>query len=679
MGGITDWFASLALGAPRLVAWLAGGFGAALILLYLLRLRRAPVSVSSVMLWRQALEDFRANHPFQKLRLNVLLLLQALTLLTAAAAVGELVARGKASGRRAIILIIDRSASMSAREADGRTRLEIAREKAREVVDGMGGGDTAMVVAFAADTEVLCAFTPVAADIRAALDRVRPSDAPTDPSEALRIASAAHRAGAGVTAIMFTDGRYEARFARAFTAKAKEGGLRQNLDLTYVRVGETTGNWGIVTFDVRPIFRAGAPRPEVEGGPPAAANDGYRVLAEVKNFSDSRAKRTVSLYHDGKYRRSVSVDLGPDRAQQTVFSLPERAAGVVAVRIDGEDALAADDEARAVLAPPRPRRVLLATPGNYYLASALEADPDVELTTKAPSELAAMITAGEFDPEAWTCVCLDRAIPDAWRPGGLRGNYLTFGLVPPVDGYKQEGRDATSRVIDWHAAHPINRYLNYADVNIASRPAVATPKSAVTLLESNDGPLITLFQGAEINLVAAHFSLLKSDWALKRSFPIFLHNAVEWFEEARGKSGGRFTRTGAAAKFEAGTDHQAGETITASWTGPGGGQEGEPRRETGVVSFRLAAGRRQTFAATDRAGLYAFEIDGGRQTLAVNLLDEVESNIAPRQELVYAQDEKPVRAGEIAKSDRDLWPWLAGIALSLVMAEWWLYHRRTLG
>ena len=103
--------------APWYVPAIAAGLTVPpLVLLYFLKLKRQRVPIASTLLWRKAIEDLRVNSPFQRLRSSLLLLLQLLILAAACIAISE---PFKAAGRtfdKAIVLLIDQSASMGSVE-----------------------------------------------------------------------------------------------------------------------------------------------------------------------------------------------------------------------------------------------------------------------------------------------------------------------------------------------------------------------------------------------------------------------------------------------------------------------------------------------------------------------------------------------------------------------------------
>ena len=87
-----------------------------ILIFYMLRLRRQEIVVSSSQLWRQVLQDRQANAPWQRLRRNWLLYLQllVLALLVLALARPFLAGGGRPSGN--LVVILDASASMQARD-----------------------------------------------------------------------------------------------------------------------------------------------------------------------------------------------------------------------------------------------------------------------------------------------------------------------------------------------------------------------------------------------------------------------------------------------------------------------------------------------------------------------------------------------------------------------------------
>src|SRR5215203_6901721 len=104
---------------PLFAAVAAGIVIPSLLLLYFLKLRRREVVVPSTLLWKKAIQDLQVNAPFQKLRKNLLLLLQMLLLLLLLLALARPVANYSPGAGQSTVIIIDRSASMAARDIDG--------------------------------------------------------------------------------------------------------------------------------------------------------------------------------------------------------------------------------------------------------------------------------------------------------------------------------------------------------------------------------------------------------------------------------------------------------------------------------------------------------------------------------------------------------------------------------
>src|SRR5205085_3239760 len=85
-----------------------------LLILYFLKLRRREMAVPSTLPWKKAIQDLQVNAPFQKLRRNLLLLLQMLLLLALLLAFSRPVTNYRPPPGQVSVILIDRSASMSA-------------------------------------------------------------------------------------------------------------------------------------------------------------------------------------------------------------------------------------------------------------------------------------------------------------------------------------------------------------------------------------------------------------------------------------------------------------------------------------------------------------------------------------------------------------------------------------
>src|SRR5574342_377181 len=115
------------------------------IVFHLLRIRRQQVTVSSTLLWADSLRDQQASAPFRRLKPNLLLLLQILTILLLALTLARPVRSVLASGYERNVFILDVSASMQAGDVPG-SRFAAAQQAALVAAEHLRPGQQAMLI-----------------------------------------------------------------------------------------------------------------------------------------------------------------------------------------------------------------------------------------------------------------------------------------------------------------------------------------------------------------------------------------------------------------------------------------------------------------------------------------------------------------------------------------------------
>lgn len=630
----------MTLGAPAALLGLA--LLAPVIALYFLKLRRKKVRVPSTWLWIRSTNDLRVNAPFQRLRMNVLLILQVLliTLLTLALARPRGGAmRGEATPH---ILLIDRSASMAATDVEP-SRLEEAKALARALVDRLPEDDPVMIVAFAATPQVVLPFTTDRTRIRSALETIQATDAPTHLAEALataeatamsRIEGALLAAETGGTA----PASREARIVVFSDGAIAEPATTSGLPIEYVRIGSSApANVAITAIEARP---------------PARADGKWIAFAQVERFGGAEGEVRVELYVDGELRAARRVAVEPGGARPVLFEFSGPAPRAIEMRIEADgNQLAADD--RAVYPVHlEPARVAIVTAGNFLLEQVVGTLPHMEVYRAAPEDWRAATAQADV-------VVLDAFVPEELPPG----NYLIFGTVPRWEGITAGGESAREpAVVDWDRRHPVTRDLALRDLYVKEAPRVALPEHATVLVESRETPLVFAWERGRMRAIVVPFDILQSSWPLHVSFPLFVGSAIEWLRwdpaaawNARAKPGDplRVRMRRGAARATVHTPDRRAEVVEAP----------EPGGEA-------------VLAGTDRAGLYRIvHEDGSEDLVARNLFDPLESSLVVRDALALKEGAVPAQPAQSAPQ-REWWPLVALAALVLLMAEWFVYHYR---
>jgi Ca-activated chloride channel family protein len=595
-----------------------------ILILYMLKLRRRDVLVSSTLLWQRLLRDREANAPWQRLRRNLLLFLQLAILVLLTLALARPFVPTSVVVNGSVVILLDASASMQATDV-APSRFDAAVRAAREVVGGLGSGDVATIVAVGPQPQVLASATNDRALLRRALDRASPTVGTADWEAAFALTGASLAGSTDVKTVIISDG------ALPEVLPALAGEVR------FVSVGGGSDNLSIAALATR----------EGDAGPQA--------FLRVANYGDTDAGPLVEFSADGALfdARRLSVPAGGS-ADLTLTDLPYDMQ-VLGAHVIIEDALSLDNAAWAVHTPPVSGRVLLVSEGNLFLERALGALPSVELTRLSPDQL--------LPSEPYDLYVYDRVITDTLPAGNL----WLIGPAPSAgDGFpiKVGGVFTATAITDVAADDPLLRYVDLSNVHVSQARRVEPPPGARVLVEARGGPLLFVAERPEGRLAVLTFDLHDSDLPLQIAFPILTANLADWLLPQGAARFPAAVRPGDAVVIP--TDPEATEIIVTA-----------PDGERYAI---LVGEQAPVFVATDRLGVYSVEQASQAgdvlqsAAFAVNLFEEAESDIAPTETVMIGQAEMAAKP-EQEEGRREFWPWLAGAALCVVVVEWWAYQR----
>ncbi|MGC9399707.1 MAG: vWA domain-containing protein [Anaerolineae bacterium] len=598
-----------------------------IILLYMLKRRRRDVLVSSTLLWQQLLRDREANAPWQKLRRNLLLLLQllGLALLTLALARPALPTETVVSGNA--VLLLDVSASMQARDV-APSRFEAARAAALEIIKELGPGDAVTLIAVGPQVELLAQAERDPGRLRRALEQLAPTAGAADWESALALAGAGTAGAPDTEILLISDG------ALPEELPAVAGRLR------LIDVGGGGRNVALTALATR----------HGERGPQA--------FLVATNYGNAEVTPLVEVRVDGQLFDARRLPIpAEDAATWTLTDLPYDARVVEARLSDpdpAENALTLDDAAWAVRGASDKRSVLLVSEGNLFLERALGALPTPALTRVAPGD---PLPEGDHD-----LVVYDAVAPETLPQGNV------WLIAPPTT--VEEPRLAVSGVFSDTALtrvardDPRLRYVDLSDVHVLRARKVTPAADAEVLIEAAGGPLLFVVERPTGRLAVLTFDLHDSDLPLRVAFPLLTAQLVDWLLPA-GDGLGDVSSVRPGEPVPLRRHPEAARIVITAPTG-----------EEQVIPEDAA---RPTFAATEHLGVYAvrqLDRDGApvaTSAFAVNLFDPTESEIAPKATVRVG--ERPLEAAEAMTEGRqELWPWFVVGALLVLSVEWGRYY-----
>ncbi|MBQ8982474.1 MAG: BatA and WFA domain-containing protein [Lachnospiraceae bacterium] len=587
-----------------------------IILLYMLKQKAKEYPFSSSMLWKKIMNNIEATTPWEKLKKNLLMFLQILTVLLL---VFTLMAPYLKHGGRIydnVILVIDNSASMGIAYNDDHSRLEEAKKRACDYVDSLSETAQVTILTSAEEAGILKTNATDKTELKKTIKNIPLTDLPGDTTAAVSVSQSMANQWEQYEAVFFTDtpvalGALQARVVNLYTDY-------RNLSMDYVSYGMDENAYGYLT-----------------------------VLGKITNGSSDAVTTDVNLYGDDVLLQVQNITVPPAESMIVYFNQVNFGGTVLKMEINNPDDLMSDNQAYVTLETQNQKKALLVTNDNLFLEKAITNITWVDLyKTSQPSAI------GKDD--TYDLYIFDGIVPDTLPE---KGNYLYIN-VDSGDNIESKG-SLTNVRLQFDEAEITNYVADYSfgasSAIIYDRPIWAN--SFIT----GDNKCVGYFGETDGRRIAViGFDIHNSDIALQAEFPILMSNLMDYMM---------------VSSLVSGKDYIAGDKI--SFNGNLNGSAIQVTAPDGAVTSLEAAVMTSAYTDTDQAGVYHVTQSIGGEEKAENFVvgfpvnqeSHIDGDIVDDEE-TEGSDEKNLSGG------RDLRNLLIILLLLALAAEWIVYIRQ---
>ncbi|MCR3922398.1 MAG: BatA and WFA domain-containing protein [Firmicutes bacterium] len=452
-----------------------------IIILYMMKKKVKPHTVSSIMLWERLDRTHSPSLKISRLLKNLLLLLQILIacLLVLALTQPALPLATGSSGSEQTIIIIDTSYSMAVEEA-GTSRLEQAQAQARELINHKGSGDTLALIGMSEQARIVSGLTAEEHSLLQAVEQLTVTGGRANLQDAMALAENLSHALEDPSVIIISDGGCSA------------SAVQSDLPVTFLPVGQNPVQNLMITDMVA---------------------DGERLYVTIHNNGMVPAEATVQI-ENSKGTRIGQRQISLEAQTNTVLTWRELDESPwYRGELLTDDQLSLDNTFYVINTRGEGQRVLLVTEGNLFLERALMLQANILVTKTRPQQYRSQLA------ERYNYFVFDGFLPDILPMAPVvvfdppHPNEHVITSVPFRPGRLQV------------TPHPITAYADFAEVNISyaktlrgGRTLLATPEASIAVELEQQGQPFVVFG----------FAVQGGDLPLRPTFPVLIRNLVDY-------------------------------------------------------------------------------------------------------------------------------------------------------
>lgn len=595
-----------------------------IILLYILRQETKTKEFSSSMLWQEVVRNMEATKPWEKLKRNILLFLQILTVILFIAAMMRPWIKGLGGKDAQMILVIDNSASMASLYDDSKTRLEAAKEAACAYVDELSGNTSIYVISGNQQAVLELANSSDRFEAKDKIKKIEQTSLAGDLSVALGLVESCSNQAANPQIVFFTDSAFDT------------GDLVASIDSFYSECVNVSMD--SVSYAVK---------------------DGkLEVLAQCTNYSGEKLDREINLYGiDESGKESLldigSVDIEGGKSNSVYFdidttSLPKLLA--LKAEINEKDGLVEDNASWCVIAESNEKKALLLTESNMFIEKAVENMAGIEVYRTSDKEV--------FDEET----DYDLYIFDGMLPAKLpdHGSILCINC-DKCDMFKSDGEVSGTKITLGDCE--VTTYIADTKIGVNKSYTYELPSWAKAYMQTGKKDskvcgFYGIYDGIKVATIG--FDLHQTDFGLTAEFPILVSNLTGYLLDG---------------SLIEDTSYTAGDSIMLHGSTKGSNLSlvYPDGKVTNIAASEVAG----SYLQLDTPGLYTVSQEINKETkqqqFTVLFPTREESTVESASNTIASNDK--ITETDIKTGTRDLSQYLMVLLLILMLLEWIVYVR----
>lgn len=446
--------------------------------MYLLKQKAEDKLISSTYLWKEVYKNIEVSTPWDKLKKNLLLFAQILTVLLLIFAMTDPFLTKGGKEFKNVIVVIDNSGSMNARYNE-RTRFEAAILKAQEYVQSLKGGASISIISVGKSTKIDVSRTTDKEIALKKLKEIKITDAAGNINESLSLVRSMAEQLESYEVVFFTDQSLDLKELNGSIVNLQKDGTNASVDFVHH----------------------------------AYDKDGLKVLVKLTNRSNSEMTTDINLYGDSELLDIKNISLTSKESKVIYFNKLNFKGKIIRAEIHEKDDLIQDNTAYDVIKKGDIQKVLLVSPKNMFMEKVLATVPNLEVYKT--NSLEDIKLSDSFDLYIFDGV----KTPTLPKSG-------SFLFINPLENelFNVSGMVEGGVVIS--EENGLTKHLSNMNFVVEKLKNIQTPSWSQSFfkVDNRTAGFIGEYKTRKVAVFA--FDLHQSDWVLKADFPIFIHNLM---------------------------------------------------------------------------------------------------------------------------------------------------------